>query len=65
MRIERYIETELPGPDNEPVRGLAKKAIELAHSVKHRSSSTRREAGIGADAVILLANILKRLEQTI
>lgn len=65
QRIERYIETALPGPANEHLRGLAKKAIELAHSIKHSPASTRRDAGIGADAVILLANILKRLEQTI
>lgn len=65
MRIERYIETELPGAANEDIRGLARKSIELAHHVKHSGSSTRREAGIAADAVILLANILKRLEQTI
>jgi hypothetical protein len=37
--------------------------IELAHSVKHSSNPTRREAGIAADAVILLTNILRRVDQ--
>lgn len=64
-RIGRYVEDSLPGPHNVEVRGLATKAVELAHKVKHSATSTRRDAGIAADAVILLANILKRLEQTI
>jgi hypothetical protein len=65
MRIERYIEDAMAGPENEDIRGLTRKAIVLAHHIKHSGSSTRREAGIAADAVILLANILKRLEQNI
>lgn len=63
LRIGRYIEDALPGARNEDVRGLANKAIELAHHVKHSPTSNRREAGISADAVILLANLLRRLEQ--
>ncbi|MFN6545039.1 hypothetical protein [Mycolicibacterium nivoides] len=39
------------------------KVIELAHSVKHSTGSTRREAGIAADSVIMLANILRRVDQ--
>jgi len=31
--------------------------------VKHRTTPTRRDAGIAADAVILLANILRRLAE--
>jgi hypothetical protein len=63
QRIGRFVEDALPGERNEDVRGLANKAIELAHHVKHSPTPTRREAGISADAVILLANILRRLEQ--
>jgi len=37
----------------------------LAHPIKHSGSTSRRDTGIAADAVILLANILKRLEQEI
>jgi hypothetical protein len=63
-RIDRYIEDSLPGPDNAALRKLAKSAVEFAQRVKHRSASTRREAGIAADTVILLANILRRLDET-
>ena len=63
QRIGRYVEDALPGPANADVRALATRAIELAHHVKHTPTPTRREAGIAADAVILLANILRRLEQ--
>jgi hypothetical protein len=62
QRLERYIEVTCAGPENEDLRGLARKAIEFAQHVKH-ATGTRREAGIAADSVILLANILKRLEQ--
>ncbi len=63
QRIGRYIEDALLGPSNEDLRGLASKAIALAHHVKHAPTPTRREAGIAADAVILLANILRRLQE--
>ncbi|HTJ68113.1 MAG TPA: hypothetical protein VL551_11335 [Actinospica sp.] len=63
-RIDRYIEDALPGPDNAALRKLAKSAIEFAQRVKHSSTSTRREAGVAADAVILLANILRRLDES-
>lgn len=65
MRIGRYIEDTLQGPANEDLRGLAKKAAALAHHVKHSPTATRRDAGIAADAVILLANIVRRLDQEI
>jgi hypothetical protein len=63
MRIERYIEETASGPDNAELRKLARAAIELAQRVKHSPTSTRRDAGIAADTVILLANILRRLDQ--
>jgi hypothetical protein len=63
QRIGRFVEDALPGERNGDVRGLASKAIGLAHHVKHSPTPTRREAGISADAVILLANILRRFEQ--
>ena len=62
QRLERYVEVTCAGPENEDLRGLARKAIEFAQHVKH-ATGTRREAGIATDSVILLANILKRLEQ--
>lgn len=63
QRLGRYAEDSLAGPNNAEVRAVAVKVIELAHAVKHSTSPTRREAGITADAVILLANILRRVDQ--
>jgi hypothetical protein len=63
QRIGRYIEDTLAGKSYEDLRGLTNKAIEFAHHVKHADTPTRRDAGIAADTVILLANILRRLEQ--
>lgn len=62
-RIERYIEVELSGPENVDLRKLAKAAIELAQHIKHNPAPTRRDTGIAADTVILLANMLRRLAE--
>lgn len=61
-RLDRYIEDAAPRPSNASLRKLARDAIEFAQRVKHNSTSTRRDAGIAADTVILLANILRRLD---
>jgi hypothetical protein len=61
MRITRFVEDALAGSGNVEVRGLVRKSAELAEAVKHRSVATRRDAGIAADAVIMLANILRRV----
>jgi hypothetical protein len=63
QRLGRYVEDSLAGKDNEAIRAVANKVIELAHGVKHSATPTRREAGIAADTVILLANILRRVDQ--
>ena len=63
QRIGRYVEDSLAGKNNEAIRGVANKVVELAHSVKHSTAPTRREAGIAADSVIMLANILRRVDQ--
>lgn len=63
QRLGRYVEDSLAGQDNEAIRGVANKVIELAHRVKHSTAPTRREAGIAADSVIMLANILRRVDQ--
>ncbi|MFI7531431.1 hypothetical protein [Nocardia salmonicida] len=62
MRIGRFIDDAAAGQDNEKIRGLLIKANDLAQSVKH-STSSRRDAGIAADAVILLASMLRRLDE--
>lgn len=61
QRILRFVEDGLSGAGNVEVRALARKSAELAEAVKHRSGATRRDAGIAADATILLANILRRI----
>jgi len=63
QRLQRVIEDGLPGPTNEDARGLAVKAIALAHHVKHQDTPSRRDAGIAGDAVILLCNIVRRLSE--
>jgi len=65
QRLERVVEDAAPGPDNAALRKLARSAIEYAQHVKHSTTPTRREAGIAADAVIQLANLLRRLDQDI
>ncbi|WP_254707622.1 MULTISPECIES: hypothetical protein [Rhodococcus] len=63
IRLERYIEVELVGSDNAELRKLARATIEVAQAVKHRRTTTSRtDAGIAADAVILLANMLRRIQ---
>lgn len=60
-RLERYLERALPGPGQAELRALARKAIEVAQAVKHGAAPSRRDAGIAADAAILVANMLRRL----
>lgn len=62
VRIGAYIDQRLPGSSNEELRGLVKKASALAHKTKHSRRADRTTSGIAADAVILLANILRRLQ---
>ncbi len=42
--LGRYVEDSLAGSDNEAIRGVANKVIELAHSVEHSTAPGRREA---------------------
>lgn len=63
QRIERFVEDAAPGPDNTALRKLARATIEVAQHVKHSATPTRREAGIAADAVIQLVNLLRRLDE--
>lgn len=63
LRLERYVEGRLPGTGNAELRKFARATIELAQGVKHSGTPTRAEAGIAADAVITLANMLRRLDE--
>lgn len=63
LRLERFIEAAAERPSNLALRRLARAVIEMAQTVKHSETPTRREAGIAADAVILLSNMLRRLDE--
>lgn len=64
-RLDRFIEVDLPGAPNAELSKLARASIEFAQAVKHRRATvSRAEAGIAADATILLANILRRVQAT-
>ena len=60
-RFDKIISFELAGSENEEVRGYARKLVELAHMVKHRATPSRRDAGVAADGVITLANMIRRV----
>ena len=65
MRLMRVAEHTLgsEGPSAEMSK-LIRAAIELSEAVKHSPNRTRMEAGIAADAVFLVANMLRRLTIT-
>ncbi len=60
-RLDRIVEVELPGPENAELRKLARATIEAAQAIKHRTTPSRRDAGLAADATIMLANLIRRL----
>jgi len=64
QRLTRVVEDGLPGADNAEMRKLVHGTVEVAHKVKHSTTPTRREAGTAADAVIMLANIMRRIAES-
>ncbi len=62
-RLGRFVDNAASGPANAEIRKVARAAIELAQAIKHQGEPTRRNAGIAADSVILLANLLRRLAE--
>jgi hypothetical protein len=60
-RFDAVIVHAILGPDNDKLRKLARAVVEVAQDVKHRKTPCRRDAGIAADSVIALANLLRRL----
>jgi hypothetical protein len=62
LRLTRVAEHALgsEGPSTELSR-LIRAAIELSEAVKHSPNRTRTEAGVAADAVFLVANMIRRL----
>ena len=63
QRIERFIDDALPGAGNTAYRKLGRTVVDAAQQVKHSETPTRKEAGLSADAVIQLANFLRRLSE--
>lgn len=63
QRIGRYVEDSLFGKENKDLRALIRNVSDLANGAKHTPTTTRRDAGIAADAIILLANILRRVDE--
>jgi hypothetical protein len=60
-RLERVVEVELVGSENAELRKLTRAAIELAQATKHRRNGDRKSAGMAADAVLPVANLLRRV----
>ena len=60
-RFDMIINHELVGPNQAELRKLVRAAVELAEAVKHGTSPSRSDAGIAADSVIMLVNILRRI----
>jgi hypothetical protein len=60
-RFEAVISHAVPGPENDRLRKLARALVEQAQEVKHSRTPSRRDAGIAADCVIALVNVLRRL----
>ena len=60
-RLDRYVERELPGGENEEMRKSIKAVIALANRLKHRTLPNAMMAGLAADATILTASMLRRL----
>lgn len=63
QRLDRFVDDALPGRSNAELRKLVKVVIEATQATKHDPSSTRRDAGLAADSVIMLANLLRRLDE--
>jgi hypothetical protein len=64
-RLERVVEDSSLGRANASLRKLARALIEFAQEVKHSETPSRRDAGIAADGVIQLANMMRRLSENV
>jgi hypothetical protein len=61
QRLLRVVEHELAEVGSDELMKLGRATVEAAQSVKHNLDGTRVRAGIAADAVIQLANMVRRL----
>lgn len=60
-RLSRVMEHELAAVGSDELTKLGRATIEAAQAVKHNLDGTRMRAGIAADAVIQLVNMVRRL----
>jgi len=61
LKISRFIETRLPGSQNETLRVLVKKINDVAQSAKHDLDGTALKASIAADSVLFLSSALRKI----
>lgn len=61
-RLTRVIEVDCRTVGGAELKRHAKTTIELAQAVKHNRAGSRTQAGIAADAVIQLANMIRRIQ---
>lgn len=61
-RLARIIEVDSEREGSDELLRLARATAEMAQAVKHNPGGSRVRAGIAADAVIQLANMIRRLQ---
>jgi hypothetical protein len=61
-RLMRIIEVDSEPEGSEELARLARATVDMAQAVKHNPDGSRVRAGIAADAVIQLANMIRRLQ---
>lgn len=62
-RLEAFMNTYASGSTNTELRSCVRSTATLAHRLKHRSNPTVAMAGVAAEAVIALTNIVKRISE--
>lgn len=61
-RLTRVVEVDFKAEGSDELVRLGKASVEVAQAVKHNAAGSRVRAGIAADAVIQLANMIRRLQ---
>ena len=61
-RLTRIVEVDSEPEGSDELARLARATVEMAQAVKHNAAGSRNRAGVAADAVIQLANIIRRIQ---